>query len=58
MEDYRESKKQLAKKEQKLEKANTQTKELDNTSKNIIEDYNDISNLSLGDKVIIPEVNE
>ena len=29
-----------------------------NTSKNIIEDYNDISNLSLGDKVIIPEVNE
>ena len=35
MEDYRESKKQLAKKEQKLEKANTQTKELDNTSKYI-----------------------
>ena len=35
MEDYREIKKQLAKKEQKLEKANTQTKELDNTSKDI-----------------------
>ena len=29
-----------------------------NTSKNIIGDYNDISNLSLGDKIIIPEVNE
>ena len=35
MGDYREIKKQLAKKEQKLEKANTQTKELDNTSKYI-----------------------
>ena len=35
MSNYREIKKQLAKKEQKLEKANTQTKELDNTSKNI-----------------------
>ena len=35
MEDYRKIKKQLAKKEQKLEKANTQTKELDNTSKDI-----------------------
>ncbi len=35
MSDYREIKKQLAKKEQKLEKANTQTKELDNTSKDI-----------------------
>ena len=35
MGDYREIKKQLAKKEQKLEKANTQTKELDNTSKDI-----------------------
>ena len=33
--DYREIKKQLAKKEQKLAKANTQTKELDNTSKDI-----------------------
>lgn len=35
MSNYREIKKQLAKKEQKLEKANTQTKELDNTSKDI-----------------------
>ena len=35
MGNYREIKKQLAKKEQKLEKANTQTKELDNTSKDI-----------------------
>ncbi len=35
MGDYREIKKQLKQKEQKLEKANTQTKELDNTSKNI-----------------------
>lgn len=35
MGDYREIKKQLAKKEQKLEKANTQTKEIDNTSKDI-----------------------
>ena len=35
MGDYREIKKQLAKKEQKLEKANTQTKELDNTSQDI-----------------------
>ena len=35
MGDYREIKKQLAKKEQKLEKANIQTKELDNTSKDI-----------------------
>ena len=35
MSDYREIKKQLAKKEQKLEKANTQTKELDNTSQDI-----------------------
>lgn len=35
MENYREIKKQLGKKEQKLEKANIQTKELDNTSKNI-----------------------
>ena len=35
MGDYREIKKQLAKKEQKLEKANTQTKALDNTSKDI-----------------------
>ena len=33
--NYREIKKQLAKKEQKLEKANTQTKALDNTSKDI-----------------------
>ena len=32
MSNYREIKKQLAKKEQKLEKANTQTKALDNTS--------------------------
>ena len=37
MGNYREIKKQLAKKEQKLEKANTQTKELDNTSKDINE---------------------
>ena len=37
MGDYREIKKQLAKKEQKLEKANTQTKKLDNTSANIDE---------------------
>ncbi len=35
MGDYREIKKQLAKKEQKLEKANTQTKKLDNSSKDI-----------------------
>ena len=35
MGNYREIKKQLAKKEQKLEKANTQTKALDNTSKDI-----------------------
>ena len=35
MGDYREIKKQLVKKEQKLEKANTQTKEIDNTSKDI-----------------------
>ena len=35
MGNYREIKKQLAKKEQKLEKANTQTKELDNTSQDI-----------------------
>lgn len=37
MGNYREIKKQLAKKEQKLEKANTQTKKLDNTSTNINE---------------------
>ena len=35
MGNYREIKKQLAKKEQNLEKANTQTKELDNTNKDI-----------------------
>ena len=35
MSNYREIKKQLAKKEQKLEKANVQTKELDNTSQDI-----------------------
>ena len=35
MSDYREIKKQLAKKDQKLEKANDQTKKLDNTSKDI-----------------------
>ena len=35
MSNYREIKKQLAKKEQKLEKANNQTKKLDNTSKDI-----------------------
>ena len=35
MSNYREIKKQLAKKEQKFEKANTQTKELDNTSQDI-----------------------
>ena len=35
MGNYREVKKQLAKKEQKLEKANAQTKNLDNTSKDI-----------------------
>ena len=35
MGNYREIKKQLAKKEQKLEKANTQTKQLDNTSNDI-----------------------
>ena len=35
MGNYREIKKQLAKKEQKLEKANIQTRELDNTSKDI-----------------------
>ena len=35
MGNYREIKKQLAKKEQKLEKANNQTKELDNRSKDI-----------------------
>ena len=37
MSNYREIKKQLAKKEQKLEKANTQTRELDNSSKDIKE---------------------
>jgi len=37
MGNYREIKKQLAKKEQKLEKANTQTKELDNSSNGINE---------------------
>ena len=35
MSNYREIKKQLAKKEQKLEKANTQTKTLDNTSNDV-----------------------
>jgi hypothetical protein len=35
MSNYREIKKQLAKKEQKLEKTNAQTKELDNTSQDI-----------------------
>ena len=35
MGNYRKIKKQLAKKEQKLEKANIQTRELDNTSKDI-----------------------
>ena len=35
MGDYREIKKQLKQKEQKLEKANTQTKRLDNSSKDI-----------------------
>ena len=35
MGNYREIKKQLAKKEQKLEKANNQTKQLDNSSKDI-----------------------
>ena len=35
MGNYREIKKQLKQKEQKLEKANTQTKELDNSSKDI-----------------------
>ncbi|MBD8922210.1 hypothetical protein EGR52_02150 [bacterium] len=35
MGDYREIKKQLKQKEQKLEKANTQTKRLDNSSKEI-----------------------
>ena len=35
MGNYREIKKQLAKKEQKLEKANNQTKKLDNTSRDI-----------------------
>ena len=35
MSNYRQVKKQLAKKEQKLEKANAQTKELDNTSQDI-----------------------
>ena len=37
MGNYREIKKQLAKKEQKLEKANIQIRELDNTSKDINE---------------------
>ena len=37
MGNYREIKKQLAKKEQKLEKANIQTRELDNSSKDIKE---------------------
>ncbi len=37
MGNYREIKKQLAKKEQKLEKANNQTKKLDNKSANITE---------------------
>ncbi len=35
MDNYREIKKQLAKKEQKLEKANTQTKKIDNSSNDI-----------------------
>ena len=35
MGNYREIKKQIKQKEQKLEKANTQTKKLDNTSKDI-----------------------
>ena len=42
MSNYREIKKQLAKKEQKLEKANTQTKELDNTSNDITEILNNL----------------
>lgn len=29
-----------------------------NTSKNILEEYNDLSNLNIGDKIIIPEINE
>ena len=40
--DYREFKKQLSKKEQKLEKTNNQTKELDNTSKDINEILNNL----------------
>lgn len=35
MSNYREIMKQLTKKEQNLEKANTQTKKLDNSSKDI-----------------------
>ena len=42
MGDYREIKRQLKQKEQKLEKANTQTKELDNTSKDITEILNNL----------------
>ena len=49
MGDYREIKKQLKQKEQKLEKANTQTKELDNTSKNIDKI---LDNLSAKDTII------
>ena len=37
MSNYREIKKQLEQKEQKLEKANNQTKKLDNESTNINE---------------------
>ena len=42
MGNYREIKKQLAKKEQKLEKANIQTRELDNSSKDITEILNNL----------------
>lgn len=42
MGNYREIKRQLAKKEQKLEKANTQTKKLDNSSKDITEILNNL----------------
>ena len=42
MGNYREIKKHLKQKEQKLEKANDQTKKLDNTSKDINEILNNL----------------
>ena len=47
MGDYREIKKQLKQKEQKLEKANTQTKRLDNSSNDIKEILNNLKSTKL-----------